>query len=178
MNNEFIKLMLIREASISVGPSTARGMGPAGMIKAAREFLQHISLEAFGEATTESRFQALLGKKTRAFMEKMPLGAKHWGSCRKFLNIFLRGATYNRHLCRRYKLARIERWLELPLDSHVAKGLRGEPGGKQLPRWQTVKGLSQEQSRRLQQFAYRVAKSKGVKRIDLDIYYWRRVAVD
>lgn len=81
--------------------------------------------------------------------------------------------VYNRFLCDEFKLTRIEPWLELPLDSHVAKGLKRESGGATLPRWKTVIGLDAKTNRLYQEFASGVAKSKGVARIHLDLYYWR-----
>jgi hypothetical protein len=111
---------------------------------------------------------------TAAYVEHLPRGAQHWGPARKFLNIFLRGVVYNRYLCDEYALAGIVPWLEVPLDSHVALGLRSEPGGLSLPRWKTVKGLDPTTSKRYQDFAADTAARIGCERVHLDLLYWRR----
>ena len=114
-----------------------------------------------------------LDRSTHLFLNDLPQGAKHWGAARKILNIFLRGVFYNKFLCEYYKLDCVEPWLELPLDSHVAKGLRSEKNGKLLPRWTTVIGLNHEINKKYQEFATLVAKKKGTNRVHLDIEYWR-----
>src|SRR5712691_5811356 len=100
-------------------------MGPKGTISAAREYLAGLDLTRF-RASSEKEFRSSLNQATRRFLDYLPRGAKHWGAARKFLNIFLRNVVYNRFLCDHYRLLRLEPWLELPLDSQVAKGLRGE----------------------------------------------------
>ncbi len=173
MKEEFTRALLRRMASTSVGPSTARGMGPKGTISAARNYLANINIKSFNKRT-EKKFIESLNKETQSFLEQLPNGAKNWGAARKFINIFLRGIIYNRFLCEKYNLYHIEPWLELPLDSHVADGLRLEPGGKILPRWETVIGLYDKTSQQYQKFASEVAERKGVNRVHLDLIYWRR----
>lgn len=172
MKTEFITALHRRIANTSVGPSTARGMGPKGTIFAARDYLASLNLDSFNKQTKE-KFMASLNKATEIFLEKLPAGAQHWGAARKFLNVFLRGIIYNRFLCETYKLYHIEPWLEVPLDSHVANGLRLEPGGSILPRWRTVIGLDNKTNQNYQEFASEVAKRKGVHRVHLDLIYWR-----
>lgn len=173
MNKEILNLLHRRIASTSVGSSTARGMGPKGTIAAARAYLAALDLSRFS-VRSEEEFRIVLNCATRTYVEKLPTGAQYWGTARKFLNIFLRGVVYNKYLCAAYKLSAIERWLELPLDSHVAEGLRGENGGKALPRWRTVIGLDARTNTRYQQFASEVAAEKEIYRIHLDLLYWRR----
>ena len=103
----------------------------------------------------------------------LPQNAQHWGSARKFFNIYVRGALYNQYLCQHFDLSALEPWLEVPLDSHVAKGLRGEPEGKGLPRWNTVIGLTRQDSDAYQAVASEVAERKGFARVHLDVIYWR-----
>jgi len=149
-------------------------MGPKGTIKAARKYLAGLKLASFAKKT-EKKFQAVLNRATLRFVNHLPRRARHWGAARKFLNIFLRGVLYNRYLCEHYNLYRIERWLELPLDSHVAKCLHREKGSGILPRWKTVIGLDKDTNQRYQEFATEVAKRKkyNTYRIHLDVYYWR-----
>lgn len=173
-NDQFLTLLQKKIAGASVGPSTARGMGPKGTIAAARKFLSGIDLSTFSKPTKEG-FDRRLDSATGSFLRALPKGGNHWGSCRKFLNIFLRDVVYNRHLASQYKLTKIEPWLELPLDSHVANGLRGESDGADLPRWKTVIGLTPTDNRVYQDFALQVAKTEGTNRIHLDLRYFRRV---
>ena len=172
MKQEIISVLLRRVASTSVGPSTVRRMGPKGTIKAAREFLADLDLGSFAKKT-DNEFQAVLDRATEQFVNHLPKGARHWGAARKFLNIFLRQAVYNRFLGEHYKLYPIEQWLEVPVDSHVAKGLRKEKGGNVLPRWRTVFGLDKETNQKYQVFATEVARRKETYRVHLDLIYWR-----
>ena len=86
--------------------------------------------------------------------------------------MFLRDVIYNKDLCEYYDLSRIRKWLEIPLDSHVANALKKEPEGVNLPKWCTIKRLTPEISREFQTVATRVAQRKRIARVDLDIYYW------
>ena len=103
-------------------------MGPKGTIEVARQYLASLDLQRFS-VKTEREFRVVLNRTTRAYLTKLPAEGRHWGAARKFLNIFLRGVVYDRFLCEEYDLYRIEPWLEVPLDSHVAKGLKAESGG-------------------------------------------------
>jgi hypothetical protein len=172
MDTYSLKLMQKRVARTAIGASTARRMGPKGTVGAARGFLEALDLGAFS-VQSEAQFSTILDDETDTFVAAMPGEARHWGSCRKFLNIFLRDAIYNRFLSSHYKLQRVENWLEVPLDSHIAKGLRSEPGGHDLPRWKTVIGLCAEDSQRFQAFASKVARQKELARVHLDLYYWQ-----
>lgn len=174
MNDNFIKLIHKREATISIGPSTARGMGPKGTINAAQEFLRRIDFEQLSNIDTKVTFAIALDNLTKDFKGSLPVGGQHWGSARKFLNIFLRGALYNRYLCEQYDLLRFEPWLEVPLDSHVATGLHLEKGSDALPRWRTVIGLLSEENQAYQNFAEEIAQANDTYRVHLDLLYWRR----
>jgi hypothetical protein len=173
MKPEFIKALHRRIASSSIGASTARRMGPVGTIAIARTFLANSSLARF-KCRSAASFQRTLDQVTREYIGGLPRGARHWGSARKFLNIFLRHVVYNRYLCEEYELGQVVPWLEVPLDSHVAAGLREEPGGSSLPRWRTVIGLDAATSRRYQDFASEVASRMDCERVHLDLLYWRR----
>ena len=172
MNKKFIALMKKRAGNGSVGPSTAWGMGPPGTIKAAKKFLHNFNLKSVN-ARNEASFLKKLDKATEKLRRSLPCGGRYWGSSRKFLNIFLRNCLYNRYLCDYYRLGHLEAWLEVPLDSHVAKGLKFPNEGRDLPRWKTVIGLTPEVSSKFQEVATRVAKRRKVARIHLDNLYWR-----
>jgi hypothetical protein len=144
---------------------------PEGTVAAARLYLANLPLSRFA-VKTKDKFQAALDRTTNEFKKGLPSGS--WGAARKFLNIFLRNVVYNRYLSDHYRLAHIVEWLEVPLDSHVARGLREEPGGEELTRWGTIIRLPPETSQEYQDFAATVAKEKGYNRVHLDLIYWRR----
>lgn len=169
MNTELLDALRRRTASASIGASTARKMGHKGTIAVARNYLATLELADF-DCETELEFQAVLDRATDGFVEKI----EHWGAARKFINIFLLNVIYNRFLNDKYILAHTCAWLELPLDSHVAGGLREEPEGISLKSWKTVIGLTQPESREYQDVAAKVAKRIGCERIHLDLLYWRR----
>jgi hypothetical protein len=173
-NPDYITYLRERQASTSIGASTARGMGPTGTIHAARQFLMGLRLERFHKKS-EAAFSRELDLATMELSARLPHGARKWGSARKFLNIFLRGCSYNKYLSAHYKLHLLEPLLEVPLDSHVAKGLKEIAGRGILPRWLGVIHLTPEDSARFQCFATEVARADGVNRVDLDVKFWRRV---
>lgn len=173
-NTEYLRYLRERQASTSIGASTARGMGPKGTIQAARAFLGKLQLERFHKKS-EADFLTELNQVTNELKASLPKDARKWGSARKFINIFLRGCTYNKHLCAHHKLHSIESWLEVPLDSHVAKGLKQIAGRGKLPRWPGVIHLTPKDSARFQAFASEAARTEGVNRVDLDVKFWRRV---
>jgi hypothetical protein len=173
MNKTLLENMRFRTAEGAVGASTVRGAGVPGVARAARGALKRVNLSRF-KVRSRARFLTVLGQETERVRRKLPEGARHWGIARKVLNIFLRDVVYNRHLSSHFGLSRIEGWLELPLDSHVAKGIRASSNEDSLPRWKTVKGLTRDVSDRYQTAARRIAKEEGDYPIHLE-YYWFRV---
>jgi len=135
----------------------------------------NLDLRVFARAKNQTSFEELLDKTTEKLRLALPEYWQRWGSSRKFLNIFLRDAFYNRYLCNVYKLRKLEPWLEIPLDRDVANGLRSERGGKSLPAWKTVIGLDQQTSKLYQNFASHIAKKKNISRVHLDLWYWRNL---
>lgn len=170
MTPELLDILHRRTASASIGASTARSVGK-GTVAAARLYLTKLPLSRFA-VKTKDEFQAALERATNELKKRLP--SNSWGAARKFLNIFLRNVVYNRYLCEHYRLGHIVKWLEVPLDSHVARGLSDEPGGKSLTKWGTIIRLPQETSREYQDFAATVAKEMGYDRVHLDLIYWRR----
>jgi len=166
---DFIQRVQKFEASVSIGASTARRMGK-GTVAAARRFLRSLDLRRF-VTESEDAFQECLDATTLECQARLP--SKSWGAARKFLNIYLRGALYNRFLCEHYGLAILEPFLEVPLDRSVAIGLRGEDGGLSLPRWGTVIRLKPDVSAAYQAFASSVSRRKGCARVHLDLWYFR-----
>lgn len=172
MNKEFLIAVQRRTAMTSVGPSTARSMGPSGTISAARTFFEKFDLRSV-RAQSHSSFLRRLDQATEELRCSLPKDARYWGSSRKFINIFLRNSLYNRYLCDHFRLHGLEPWLEVPLDSHVAKGLMQEDAGRDLPSWKTVIGLKRQDSDEYQEVASLVAAASKIARVHLDLKYWR-----
>lgn len=172
----FITALCKRVASAAIGASTIRRMGPKGTAVRARRFLARVNLNRF-RVDSKRDFEWVLDDITKSFLRALPRKAQRWGVARKLLNIFLRNAAYNRYLSKRFGLQKVERWMEVPLDSHVGTQLRASSDGRHLPRWKTVVGLTPDASREFQNVATTVARRKGVTRVDLDVYYWRNPAM-
>lgn len=173
MDPRTLKELQHRTAELSIGASTLRNQGAKNVVATARSFLKRIDLSTFRGICRE-QFFALLDKETKRLKQCFPSGARNWGAARKALNIFLRDVLYNRYLCRAYSFAKLEKWLETPLDSDVATGLIDEPEGTELPRWQSIKNLTPEISNKYQTVALDVARRIGIERVHLDLIYWRR----
>ncbi len=173
MDKKMLSLLQTRVGRTAVGASTARSMGPVGTIGAARQFLQTFDLRAV-KANTSSAYRRCLDAATDDLIAALPADGRHWGSARKFFNIFIRNCAYNRFLCEAYRLDKVEPWMEVPLDSHVAKGLKiaAADYGAAAPRWSTVIGLKPEVSDRWQTIAQSVAERNGIYRVHLDVVYW------
>lgn len=167
--NKLFEALHPRLARLTVGPSTVRGKGNAGVLLVAREFLTHVSLPQF--ATNEDRkFRRHLDLTTDLLCKSFPPAARHWGLARKVLNIFLRDCFYSWHLCTHWNLHRAEHSFELPLDGIVGRKLNQiDP---QLPRWDAIKRLTPVMSDAFQASAQQHAKSLGLTRVHLDALWW------
>lgn len=86
----------------------------------------------------DRKFARRLDRLTAKLCAVLPDKSASLGFARKFLNIFLRDSLYDAHLSRTFRLARIEPWLEVPLDGDVGRHLLAEPEGASLPRWKTI----------------------------------------
>ncbi|WP_126223479.1 hypothetical protein [Burkholderia ambifaria] len=164
----------------SVNGGTARKMGIKGIVPAAQSYFAELDLTTFN-VDTKTEFEAQLDKHTselRAVMQRVDARDRFWGPARKFLNIFLRNCAYNRFLCAKFGLERIETWMELPLDKFAFVGLqrmeqRKAPGEiSRLPTWPGVVRLTLEKSKRYQDYAQEVADDMGIARVHLDIHFW------
>ena len=160
-----------RAARVAVGPSTVRGLGVSGVVRAAQDHLRTVSLDVFG-TSDEHSFVSALDQHTEALRSALPRGAKHWGVARKVLNIFLRDCLYTSYLRDAYALASSEALFELPLDSITVKTLCAARKPDVLPTWQGVKHLKRGTNRLYQGEASKVAAEVGVARVHLDAYWW------
>lgn len=172
---DFIDRLKLRIAMSAIGRSTLRNQGAAGMVDHARKYLYGINLQNFC-VEEERLFVEVLDEHSCSLAKGFPgRGKGNWGAARKSLNIFLRDCVYNRHLAAHFDLAKIEPWLEVPLDSNVYAGLKDDNiSGERLGRWRGVSGLTRELSNELQACASAIADKYNVLRVHLDVLYYRR----
>jgi len=155
----------------AVGPSAVRGQRP----KTAAKIQSYLGKMDLGKAPRNNRqdFLRWLDLHTGRIQRKLPSSRKRWGVARKTLNLFLRSCFYNHYLRRAYALNKIGPWLEVPLDSVVARELRHDAGKGVLPRWQGLGQLQQHQSQEYQEHARDYAAAcKLPVTIFLDNYLW------
>jgi hypothetical protein len=169
---ELVPLLVTRTASLAVGNSTVRNQGAPGVVSAARSALNRVDLIKIRHANN-GEFRTILDEQTEFVRRKLPSGARHWGTARKCLNIFLRDVLYNHYLCQHFGFSRLEKFLEIPLDSDVARGLLSEPEGANLPKWRTIKSLDRTTSDQYQAAAARIAKRWQTHAVHLDVIFWR-----
>lgn len=165
----FLKMIQHRTARVAVGASATRGQGAKGIVAAAREFMGDLPLAPFG-TSDQMAYARQLDAATLGLKDFLPWGAKTWGLSRKLLNIFLRDCFYTTYLARAYNLKAAERFMEIPLDSITAKGIREKD--RALPRWTGVKYLDQAVSAAYQAAALMLAEKRGMARVHLDADFW------
>jgi len=168
--NDFIPTLQRKVAVTAVGPSALRGQGK-GVLSATQEFLSKVSLARLPRSDPR-RFELWLDRRTERLLDTLPLKSRPWGAARKALNLYLREALYNRYLCRRFRINRVESWLEIPLDSAVVKGLKRSGQRGDLPSWPGLKRLTKPVSNEYQVFATDLANVRNIERVHLDIYLW------
>lgn len=168
--NDFISTLQRKVAVTAVGPSALRGQGK-GVLAATQEFLPKIDLDGLPKSYPKS-FESWLNRQTNRLLDTLPIKSKPWGAARKAINLYLRDALYNQYLCRRFRINRVESWLEIPLDSVVAKGLKRANKRGELPSWPGLKWLTKSVSNQYQEFASELSNRMKIERVHLDIYLW------
>jgi len=171
MDEALIDLMQRWVATVAVGASALRNQGAEGVIDAARSFLSRLDLRQFS-ASNEQEFRDKLDCETEHLRRAFPRGARHWGTARKAINLFLRDAFYNYELRLHFLLTNAEPFYEVALDSYVAAELKRQAPGEALPRWRRLKDLTPEASEKYQQFALSLAEREGIPRVHLDAKLW------
>ncbi len=162
---ETVKKMVAREA---VGVTAMRGQAK-GTLKAVHGYLDAIDLSSIN-VKNENDYIRWLDGHTCQLLEILPGRLKPWGAARKALNLFMRTALYNRYLNDEFKLERVEKRMEIPLDSAVAKGLKKE--GSHLPQWPGLRRLTRDVSDQFQSVAQSVAARRKIATVHLDMYLW------
>ena len=168
--NDFIKTLRRKVAFTAIGPSALRGQGK-GVLRASQDFLAQMSLARVPKSSSK-RFQHWLDRQTELLLDSLPIKNRPWGAARKAINLFLRDALYNQYLSKQFKLQSTESWLEVPLDSAVAKGLKLQSNRDEFPRWPELKNLEPNVNEGFQVFASKRANLKKVARVHLDMYLW------
>ena len=158
-------------AVTTVGPSTLRNQGKSGVIEMAQSFLSEFDLHRL-TVNDERAFLRVLDTMTEELRQQLPRGAQHWGAARKAVNLFLRDCCYNRIVSDTYRLASLEAWLEIPLDSVVAAELKRRLPRRTLPAWPRLKGLTPPVSAAFQRVAKARADADGITRPRLDMRLW------
>ena len=86
------------------------------------------------------------------------------------MNLILRDILYNQYLCKHFSFNKIAPWLELPVDSLVAKALI-KSGNTPHAKWKSIKSLKEKQNRIYQDAAISISRNKNMNPIHLDIYF-------
>ncbi|MGA9292575.1 MAG: hypothetical protein WBV81_08275 [Ignavibacteriaceae bacterium] len=81
---------------------------------------------------------------------------------------------YNTYLNKYYSFYKVEKYLEVPLDSYTIKGIKRDSNSNSIPRWKGIKYLRPEENTIFQNLAKVIAKRKGIARVHLDLMYWRQ----
>ena len=173
--DKFISTVQKFVAIEAVGVSALRGQGK-GVLGEIRAYLGQLDLR-LGNIKNKDQFIEWLDIQTEKILDQLPVRNRPWGAARKAINLFLRGCLYNKYLCEHYHLYNYENWMEIPLDSVVAKGLRKEIEkkklNKKLPRWPGLKYLKKKTSDKYQKIAELIAAQNHLTaKVHLDIFLW------
>ena len=168
--DDFIAKMQRSIGVTAVGPSALRGQGK-GVLKATQAYLGALDLSQI-PLSAQDKYTDWLDEHTESLLDALPLRNRPWGAARKAINLFMRDILYNRYLNDHFAFVKLESWLEVPLDSAVAKGLKHYAGYGCLPQWPGLKNLKPEISQKFQDFAMQHAKTQRIERVHLDVYLW------
>ena len=167
---DFLTIQQKRIARIATVPSVARNQGAPGVLGSARHYLETLHCGRLAASSAQS-YLAALDAVTDELMAVLPQGGRSWGIARKIVNIFIREALYNTYLTNHHQLGSSERFMEVPLDSFSARGIKSHYP-RRLPVWPGMKGLQRPLSDLLQEHAAEIGEAKDVARIHLDALWW------
>jgi hypothetical protein len=151
-------------------PSAIRNQG-RGVTRTCTDYLIEMDITGI-PGMDEAGFHNWLDRGTTGLASRINVNYPPWGAARKAINLFLRDLLYNKYLSSEYHLEHVEPWMEIPLDSVVARVLRSESGGRQLPVWPGLKRLNAQIGARFQTFAAQLASSRNIARVQLDVSIW------
>jgi len=177
-SKDLVKTVQEYLAATCIGPSTLRKQGAPDVIQTARDYLAGLDLGRFARVKTPAQYVGTIDEITLqlvAAFKKLPeltKKAPRWGAARKSINLFMRETCYNHTIRRANNLARLEPWMEIPLDSLVGNTLRSQPGGHVLPKWPGLIGLDAATNAKYQTFARDHVASPGETLPALDMRLW------
>jgi len=172
-NEHLLRRLQRRVAGLAINGASMRNQGAPGVVASGRRFLANLPIGRLVERCDAESYRLVLDSVTRELRVALPEGAQNWGTARKGVNIFIRDLLYTTDLANHHVLHRIRDWLEIPLDSQVAKCLKKDPLGSLLPKWPGAKHLEPKESDHYQEVALGIANRDGIARVDLDLWYWR-----
>lgn len=181
---EFLDNVRRRLAIVSVGASTLRNQGAAGIVDKARDyFTDKIKIADFFTVLPDpAAFDNYLDLHTANLVLTFAEGGQSWGAARKGLNLFFREVVYNRFLADHYKLpANFADYnyaiknLEVPLDKGVGTNIQSQK--PYLPIWVSIKLLQKPISDQYQRAAQELADKDNIAKVHLDLKYWRQPLV-
>lgn len=165
---DFLKTMQEFVATSAIGVSALRNQG-RGSHQAVRDFLAAMLLTPL-KGMGQVEYRNWIDEATEGLLAKWPGTGRPWGAARKSVNLFMRDALYNQYLSQEHDIGHVEKWMEIALDSKVAKGLhRRFPA---LPAWPGLKHLGQHVSDQYQGCAQQLADDLDRSRVHLDIWLW------
>ena len=171
MRGDLVRALRQRAAVSAVRDSAVRGRGAVAAV--ACRFCAALDLAPFSERRG-GRFLSRLDASTERLRQALPPGGRSWGAARNVIDMFLREAFYNRYICDQFRLERAEEWLELPLDSSLARRLRSAFPECRLPPWRSLTSLTPAVNSNYQGVAAEIADSRGIARVHLESFLWPR----
>jgi hypothetical protein len=170
--SNFLQLMQRYVANIAISGTTLRNQGAKDVTKEARNFLAVLDLSEL-KTIQPQKYLETLNTWTHKLKNKLPAGAQNWGTARKAINVFMVQVFLNTFLSKEYGVKKFKDVLETPLDSYAQKELKRANQKIQLPKWDSIKSLTEEKSNAYQQCALEVANQRGICRACADIVLWR-----
>jgi len=173
-NREFLSVVQEFMALQAVTVSTVRGLRRRGKaLKNIREYLERLPLERLVRRDGQD-YAHWLDVHTRRIQKKLGGRKEQWGVARKAMNLFMRQCLYNTYLSRKFRLARFQKQMEIPLDNRVARKLRADAGKKNKKlKWKNLKALDRKTSQEFQEHAKDMAARDHLPaRVFLDHYLW------
>ncbi len=178
--NELFKHHQRRIVNMSISTSAFRSQGKPNTIKSTREILYTLDLNQFKKSLETESYINYLDIQTKYFLDKLTDTYEvKWGTIRKGLNLFFRDVFYSAFMFKELGLNDSHfAQLEVPLDSYTGLGIL-EDANKITPtklKWTTIKELTPQKSKQIQDFAKIVAEQiyQLESTADLDLIYWKR----
>ena len=161
-------------AAASVGNTTLMMQAGKGRIGRAREYLRSQVLLTGLSQFKGAHFAEFLNANTNALsleLRRPEDNKPNWGAARKVLSIFLRQCAMNKDLNPAFKLATVEPFLEVPLDSQIVGKIDKLAVTGYASNFR-IKSLEPALNSEIQKVALGIASSEGLHRYELDVLFW------